>query len=224
MKQFQFDDGSRDGNALRNCTLHSDRGYMLPAIVFEFLLSNGAHALGTTKQFLGKCWPFTFNQKLSANDRRTSIDPKGAPTLFMKECTLDRNSRRKMFATAFRNGTDKVATAVSSFHSELQWEGIVKHNHELRAYESDKTSLRLNFFQRVNDLFPDERNYEEEELIDSILDEKIVPVTLRQGLSLSSSSPVNNFLFVCIVILILLLLLLLLVVHTRWSSRLALLS
>ena len=178
--QFQFDEGSRDGNALRNCTLHSDRGYMLPNIVFEFLLSNGAHALGTTKR-LGKCWPFTFNQRMSANDKRTSIDPKGAPTLFMKECTSDRNSRKKMFATAFRNGTDKVATAISSLHSQHQWEAIIQHNYELREYENDQTSLISKFFQRVDNLFENPCNYEEEEVIESILEDKIVPITLRQG-------------------------------------------
>ena len=82
---FHHDNDSRDGNAFRNVTVHSDRGYLVPSLVFDFLLTNGANVVGTVKRMAG-CWPFTFDQKTTESDTRTKIDPKGAPTLFLKWC------------------------------------------------------------------------------------------------------------------------------------------
>ena len=92
-------DGSTD---LRNVTIHSDHGYMLPNLVFEYLLSCGAEVLGTVKR-MAQCWPFTNKQNLKENDKRTVIDTKGAPTLFLKWCKA---GVKYIFASAFRNGTD----------------------------------------------------------------------------------------------------------------------
>lgn len=184
-KQLQFEESSRDGNGMRNTSVHSDRGYMLPEIVFEFLLSNGAHVLGTVKR-LAKCWPFVFLQKVGQNDKRMLVDTKGAPTLFLKQCKAATNSRRKMNATAFRNGTEKVATAVSSMHNQHQWEAIAMHNYDLKSYDEDKNALKSKFFRRVDfeDVahYNNEKDNEEDDLIQRILDEKIIPVTLEQGM------------------------------------------
>ena len=75
----------RNGNCdLRNITIASDRGYMLPNIVFNFLIKNGSDFIGTTKR-MAQCWPFTFDQKLKPTDQRRKIEPKGPPTLFVKK-------------------------------------------------------------------------------------------------------------------------------------------
>ena len=37
---------------LRNMSVHSDRAYMLPSTVFEYLIGNGAEVVGTTKRMV----------------------------------------------------------------------------------------------------------------------------------------------------------------------------
>ena len=166
---------------LRNVTVHSDRGYMLPALVFEYLIKYGAEVVGTVKRSL-QCWPYTFNQTLRSKDRRTLINENGAPTLFLK---WTKAGLKYVFASAFRNGSKRVATAISSIHHQHHWEGIALNPPELHSYNKDKRSLRSSFFQRVMDLqtqdgriFPELEA--EKELIEILL-AKIEPYTLRQG-------------------------------------------
>ena len=179
----------RDGRTdLNNVFVFSDRGYMLPNVVFDYLLSRGANVIGTVKR-MAQCWPFTFEQKLKENDKRTLIDVKGAPTLFLK---VTRKGTRNLFASAFRNGTGRVATGISSCHRRHEWEGVVLKPAELRAYNEDQTSLSPSFFQRVDNLFPQESDDEEDESgdeeadyiideVDSLLNDTIVKETMRQG-------------------------------------------
>ena len=72
---------------LRNVSLHSVRGYMIPSLVFGFLLSAGAEVVGTLKRMAG-CWPFTYNQKLKESNRRTSIDEKRGQVYFWNGAKL----------------------------------------------------------------------------------------------------------------------------------------
>ena len=75
-----------------------------------------------------------------------------------------------------------MATAVSTFHNQYQWEGVVLDNNELQDYEKDKMSLRRQFFQQVKDLDNEEGECgEAKEKMENLLDEKIDPFTLRQG-------------------------------------------
>ena len=168
--------------------MHSDRGYMIPNLVFEYLVSAGAEVVGTVKR-MAQCWPFTYKQTLKENDKRTLIDTKGAPTLFLKWCKA---GSKHIFASAFRNGSDAVATAVSSLHNQHQWEGIVLKHAELVRYKRDDQSLLNDFFIPVPDIhdiatgnsLEDEEEVENAEvnnLLASLLDEKIDPITLRQG-------------------------------------------
>ena len=164
---------------LRNVIVHSDRGYLVPEIVFLFLLACGAQVLGTTKR-LAKCWPFTYSQKVGESDKRTLLSEKGAPTLFLKCCG---DGVKKLYASAFRNGTGKIATAISSIHTEHEWEGIILDPSELVIYKEDDEGLISHFFKRV--LFDDDMNVdetdEEREMLDYLLDNVIEPITLRQG-------------------------------------------
>jgi hypothetical protein len=111
---------------LQNINVHSDRGYSLPSVVFEFLIKNGTNVCCTIKRYL-QCWPFTYNQKRSANDKRTHIDIDGAPTLYTK-CMAFEGGLRHVLAGAFRKGSGSVSTIVSSMRhiTFLRWEGVTR--------------------------------------------------------------------------------------------------
>ena len=163
---------------LRNVLIGSDRGYMLPTAVFEFLIKNGANVVGTTKRML-QCWPFTFDQQLKESDNRTKIDSKGPPTLFVKSVS---SALKRVYAIAFRNGTESVTTAVSSIHCNHHWEGVALNQMELVQYEEDPVSLKAKCIQRINtNAFSDQEMIWEKESIQDLLDDRITPITLRQG-------------------------------------------
>ena len=183
---FLFDEGGNTN--LRNVSLHSDRGYMVPNVVFEYLIASGAEVVGTVKR-MAQCWPFTYDQKLKSSDKRTLIDTKGAPTLFLKWC---KSGAKYLFASAFRNGSGSVATAISTMHNQHQWEGIALDKNELDSYRRDKSSLHNKFFSKVECLLNGNEESEEEcEAIHQLLNEKIDPMTLRQG----ESDFINFFIY-----------------------------
>jgi hypothetical protein len=45
-------DGATD---LHNVSVHSDHGYMIPSLVFDYLLSQDADVVGTVKR-MAQCW------------------------------------------------------------------------------------------------------------------------------------------------------------------------
>lgn len=167
---------------LHNCVVASDRGYMLPKLVFDFLIANGSNIVGTVKRSLD-CWPFTFEQKLKDNDKRKKIETNGPPTLFVKNVS---NSAKKVFAIAFRNGTDRVSTAVSSLHKNHHWEGIALNQQERLEYE-DNASEDISCFynksiQRIDSLkINKDELADEKDLIKDLLRDTITPLTLIQG-------------------------------------------
>ena len=171
----------QNGSAnLRNVSVHSDRGYMIPNLVFEYLLSSGAEVVGTVKR-MAQCWPFTYDQNLRDTDNRTLIEGKGAATLYLKWCKA---GPKYLFASAFRNGSGRVATAISTMHTQHQWEGVVYNDSEFERYKDDKSSLIYDFFARVSDLdekYETVESEDEKEVLKDIIDNKIEPYTLRQG-------------------------------------------
>ena len=87
-----------------------------------------------------------------------------------------------VFVSAFRNGSESIATAISTVHRQHHWEAIVLKPAELREYSRDSTSLKKNFFQFVK--LPGLIGDEEEEvtsIMEDLQEEKIEPQTLRQG-------------------------------------------
>jgi hypothetical protein len=164
---------------LASVEINSDRGYMLPNTVFGFILKNGANFVGTTIRS-AQCWPFTFDQKLKENDKRTLIESKGPPTLYVK--TIKKNNK-SIFATAFRNGTESVSTAISSVHRNHHWEGVALDQTQARKYKEDETCLRKECFQRVinKELFGEEESELDREMIDDILENEVDPITILQG-------------------------------------------
>lgn len=170
--------GRNGATDLRNVIIASDRGYMLPNTVFNYLMAHGANFVGTVKR-MAQCWPFTFDQKLKETDQRMKIDTKGPATLFVKKIS---KSAKNVFAIAFRNGTDSVSTAVSSVHRNHHWEGVALYPKELIEYEEDSVSLKARCIQRVtSDLFCHEELIEESNFIEELFESRIDPLTLRQG-------------------------------------------
>ena len=162
---------------LRNVYIHSDRGYLLPSLVFKYLVQVGAEVLGTVKRSAG--WPFTYDQRLKPNDKRTLVDKKGAATLLMK---WTRTNVKAVYASAFRNGSDSMATAISTLHNQHHWDAVVLYPAELREYEKDSTSLQKKFFQFVP--LPDLIEVEDETaalVMETLCEDEIHPQTLRQG-------------------------------------------
>lgn len=170
----------QDGRTnLRNVSVHSDRGYMIPTLVFEYLLKSGAEVVGTVKR-MAQCWPFTYKQKLKADDGRTLLETKGAPTLFLKWC---KSGTKHIFASAFRNGSDKIATAISTMHTQHHWEGIVQNEDDLVKYKKNESLASL-FFQRCSKLSDEDEGVEstaEKEAMKWLLENEIEPCTLKQG-------------------------------------------
>ena len=182
---------SDGGTDLRNVSVHSDRGYLVPSIVFEYILNFGGDVVGTLKRSAG-CWPFNFgHKKPAASDKRTMIDESGAPTLFLKMVKIGKKAsyRKKVIASAFRNGTSNVVTAISSLHQGHEWEGVLFDNSEaiLKKYNEDNTSLVDKCLERRSELHGIDENScpEETNVINNLLQDKVVPFTLRQGKDLT---------------------------------------
>ena len=172
-----------NGNVEMNgVNVHSDRGYMIREIV-DFLLENGANFTGTVKRLLN-CWPFTYNQKIDPEkDTRTVVDVKGAPTLFMKYCI---RGVRRLQASAFRNGSQAVATALSSLHNGHEWEGTVMKPSDHARWLEDDEALREDFFKPVDlgeGIFfeGEENDVNDDLLLTQIILGQIEPMTLLQG-------------------------------------------
>ena len=173
-----FGDGSDKPN-LRNVRVHSDRDYFNPANVFDYITSCNGHLLGTTKRSI-QCWPFTYNQKKREGDTRTHLDTFGSPTLFIKYVV---KHGRQITASAFRNGSDAISTAVSSLHSGHHWEGVALYPKENKVYRRNPNCLRLNFFTRLNEPtgFFSSTISERERLLTRELRNAVDCITLRQG-------------------------------------------
>lgn len=132
---------------LNNVSVHSDRGYILPVIVFQYLLLCGAHLVCTIKR-LAQCWPFTYKQSLREGDKRTLIDVKGSATLYVKSC--ETVSSMPLYAAAFRNGSQNVAMGITTEHAGHQREGTAHNPQDYLNCLKDPESLQKKFLQRVD--------------------------------------------------------------------------
>ena len=149
----------------------------------------GGDFIGTTKR-TRECWPFTFNQKPSQNDDRKLIDLPGTACLFIKRVTRERKS---IFSSAFRNGSGKVNTCVSSLHRNHHWEGTALYPQEADAYfdRNDRSEWKQicnkKEFERVDNsklniphLLQLEIELQEKNVLQH-LPKSVRPITLRQG-------------------------------------------
>ena len=69
-------------------------------------------------------------------------------------------------------------------HTQHQWEGIVSDNAELLSYKRNSSSLLSKFFTRITEIdkkYRQKESEEEREKLQTLLDYKIEPFTLRQG-------------------------------------------
>ena len=103
--------------------------------------------------------------------------------MYMKYC---RRGLKRLQASAFRNGSQSVATALSSLHNGHEWEGSVLKPSEHAKWLENNEALRDDFFQQVDlgeGYFVDDEDgiNNTKQLLNELLDEKIAPFTLRQG-------------------------------------------
>jgi hypothetical protein len=68
---------------LPNTEFAMDRGYCLPSLLYDFLLPSGADFLGSIKR--RPMFPFTYDQKVAAEDKRQVLDAKGFKAIFLKK-------------------------------------------------------------------------------------------------------------------------------------------
>ena len=60
----------------------SDGGYLMPSLVFSFIISSAGDVVGTTKRM--PCWPFNFvndGRFINDKDKRTLLSVEGSPSL-----------------------------------------------------------------------------------------------------------------------------------------------
>ena len=145
------------------------------SLVFLYLLACGAHIIGTVKRAL--CWPFTYDQYVKPNDKRTVVESKGAPTIFLKNV---KSTGRTVAASAFQNGSDSVSTTISSLHQNFHWEGIAIDWKEAKDFKEDPSAMQVKIFPRLISVSDDGESYEEKDAIQGIKDD-VDCLTLRQG-------------------------------------------
>ena len=170
---FGTNSGGQNVPNMQNVEIASDRGYMTIGLVFAYLITAGADLIGTVKRALS--WPFTYDQKLGANDKHTKVESKGAPALFVKTVN---ESAKMVTASSFRNGSDSVSNTISTIHRGHHWEGIALNENHHQEYENDNTSMHRYTFNR--DVCFSDVSQAEKEIIDQ-LKAKVDPITIAQG-------------------------------------------
>ena len=174
---FQDNSGEDGFPDMHNVRMHSDRGYLSAKLVFEYLMQSNAEIVGTVKR--AGCWPFTFQQKVKSNDKRTMLYVKGSPALFVKKAK-DTKLSRLIHASAFRNGTDKISTAVSTLHRGHHWEGIGLIWSYCHEYKQDSQSLQKYAFSRKIEKDNEGGTTTEVDVMNKLF-ESVIPFTLTQG-------------------------------------------
>jgi hypothetical protein len=167
---------------LKNIFVAQDRGYMKPLII-SYLRAAGAMFTGTTMRIVEN-FPFTFNQKVSNNDKRKVVDHNGAPCLFVKRLKKKRGDvGSEIYASAFRNGSGKVSTAISSIHRNHHWEGVARNLPDVIAYQNEilRAEMQKKAISRIESLGFSSMSQEETDAAENIIT-KVKPITLEQGM------------------------------------------
>jgi hypothetical protein len=161
----------------RHVTLFCDRGYWTPSLVY-FLLSCGAFVVGTLMRNL--CWPLTFSQERKENDKRTFLDPKGPPTLFLKRLQNNKTRNQRLTIGAFCSGTENISLAMSSKYHENQWDCILIDPSDYDLYLTGE--LKMKSFVRLDIEKHDEATEQHiEQMIAYLQAQKVKAITITQG-------------------------------------------
>ena len=94
------------------------------------------------------CWPFNFvndGRVINDKDKRTLLSVEGAPSLFIKKV----ERFKTITSAAFRNGTSRIATAVSFLHRKHHWEGVALKPNLARLYNDNHDELSSKAFTKV---------------------------------------------------------------------------
>ena len=112
----------------------TDRGYTSLERVKGTLLGGKDH-LGTVARSYE--WGVTYDQVLKAGDKRKHISTSGTSSLICQEASI---GNKKLTLAAFKNGSQRVAMAISSKHAGHCWDGIPLNNNSTSPTESDYIS------------------------------------------------------------------------------------
>ena len=164
---------------LNDVSNFSDRGYTIKETLFDYLLPANADFNNTVKRI--PPFPFVWDMRVPEGDRRTKLDAKGAPALFVKDI---KKHNRLVTCTAFRTGTNNISTVVSSTLHGHQWEGVCLSDKQQAMYEADKHhGLDCLLFKKIassKGLFDEFADGIADELVDLLLF-KIDAITIEQG-------------------------------------------
>lgn len=128
---------------LDKVTFCSDRGYWILDLV-KFILANGGDVHGTVKRQHWYGW--TFDTELKEGDSRINVKKAGPAALYTATGEI---SDRVVSIQAFRNGTNGVATTMSSVVHGAHWEFVVnksmchsdKHDNLVYTHEFKRAQL-----------------------------------------------------------------------------------
>ena len=89
---------------------------------------------------------------------------------------------KKLYASAFCNGTNAVATGVSTLHQCFEWDAVLLYQKKFEEWRRDKVSFASKFFTLL-ELNGDLLCHDEtaSNLLKKCLQDEIKPCTLRQG-------------------------------------------
>jgi hypothetical protein len=153
---------------LANTEFAMDRGYCLPSLLYDFFLPSGADVLGTMKRC--PMFPFTFDQKIGAGDKRQVIDTKGFKALFLKKLTT---REKNLTGIAYRDGKGGITLGLTTFEQNRHWDLVLTNPLDI---EHDGEKLPW-----YNSIF-DKREQEPEEQLKQLFDNLPVdPFTTKQN-------------------------------------------
>jgi hypothetical protein len=107
---------------LPNTEFAMDRGYCLPSLLYDFLPLSGADFLGTIKRC--PMFPFTYDQKVAAEDKRQVLDAKGFKAIFLKKLTI---SEKKITGLEYRDGKGGIPLGLTTFEQTRHWDLVLSN-------------------------------------------------------------------------------------------------
>ena len=140
---------------------------------FVASLCSGAEILGTVMRC---AWfPFTYEQKMTPNDKRTDIPKKGHKAVHMKEVT---HHGKKLVAQGYNTGTGKVVLSMPTFYRKRIFNFDLRHSSDARWYHDKTLSTEARFLKGFTPFRSRELDLKLKELL---LLTPVQPLSIDQG-------------------------------------------
>jgi len=122
----------------------------------------------------------TYCQEKKENDKRTFLDTKGPPSLFLKRLQNNITRYQRLTMGAFCSGTDNISLAMSSTNHENEWDCILIDPRDYDLYM--KGELKSKAFCRVCiDMQDEATELHIDQIMENLLTEQVNPITISQG-------------------------------------------